>query len=187
MMYKILFLLFIALAIALIIIAILAFSKSHFAPEKPAKKNYKLPYTKQVSLLTDSEKSFYSVLNTVVDGNQYHIFPKVRLADILSIAAKENWHFYFNRIQSKHVDFLLCDKESFKPILAIELDDPNQNSARTIARNEFVNNAYASADFPVLRIKSSYSYKPSDIQKKINNSIHPNPQSVENKSQRKTG
>ncbi len=73
------------------------------APDKVA-----LPYLRRDYLFSRAEVSFYGVLNNAVAG-QYLIFAKVRLADLLYIPrgtpARQS---AFNRIQSKHIDFILC-------------------------------------------------------------------------------
>ena len=82
------------------------------------------PYRTKNYLLTQAEKSFYNVLNHWNQNNDYYIFPKIRLADVLYLPKDtQNRQSYWNKIQSKHLDFVICDAQNIRPILAIELDD----------------------------------------------------------------
>ena len=74
-----------------------------------------LPYRKKDYLLTAAERSFYEVLCSVLDG-QLLVFAKVRLADLVYMPkGTANRQTHFNRIQSKHVDFVLCTRDKLSP------------------------------------------------------------------------
>lgn len=125
--------------------------------------NSLLPYRKKAYLLSKAENNFFFVLNASLDSQKYYICPKVRLSDIFDITDKNNWQSYFNRITMKHVDFLICESKSFKPVLAIELDDSSHNSAKVVKRDEFVNKVYENAGLPCLRVKANYSYTVNEL------------------------
>lgn len=121
-------------------------------------ENEILPYYKKKYLLTKAEKNFYNVLEKAICDEDFYICPKVRLADIIYISGTKNRQKYFNKIQSKHIDFLLCSKQYLNPVLAIELDDSSHNRTDRIDRDRFVDNALKSAGLPIFRVKVSYSY-----------------------------
>lgn len=127
----------------------------------------KLPYKKKKYLLSKAENSFYGVLENAIEGEGLYICPKVRLADIIYVTDKENRQKHFNKIQSKHIDFLLCDKKFLNPVLAIELDDSSHNKGSRIERDKFVDEALEAAGLPILRVKASYSYSPNYIKEKV--------------------
>ena len=132
-------------------------------------KSEKFSYLKNASLLSESEKNFYFVLAGVI-GKEYLIFSKVRIFDILSIPkGLENGRYYQhkNKIQSKHVDFLLCNRKELKPLLAIELDDSSHRWPTRIIRDAFVDKAFASAGLPILHIHAATSYDPADLRQQI--------------------
>src|SRR4051812_44743306 len=81
-----------------------------------------LPYLVRDNFLSSAEISFYHVLRTVIN-DQAVICPKVRLADIFYVKGRNHGWGPQNRINQKHVDFLLCNPKSMKPMLGIELDD----------------------------------------------------------------
>lgn len=117
-----------------------------------------LPYRRKDFLLSRAEASFYGALNNAVAG-QYLIFAKVRLADLLYIPrGTESRQSAFNRIQSKHIDFVLCFVDGVKPCLAIELDDASHDEEDRRARDGFVEAALATAGLPFLRVRAAASY-----------------------------
>jgi len=65
---------------------------------------------------------------------------------------------YRNKIARKHLGFLLYDRESLKPLLAIELDDSSHNRPDRQARDKFVDGVFAAAGLPLLHVPVSYSY-----------------------------
>lgn len=122
-------------------------------------KTSKWPYLKKDSLLTEAEKNFYLVLSEIIGGD-YLIFSKVRMADLLYLPKMNNSDFYHyqNKIQSKHVDFLLCDKENIKPLLVIELDDSSHLKIDRVLRDTLVDKIFESAQMPIIHIKNSADY-----------------------------
>lgn len=133
-------------------------------------KTSKLPYLKKDSLLTEAEKRFYFVLTEII-RNDYLIFSKVRMADLLYLPKMSNSDFYHyqNKIQSKHVDFLICNKENTKPMLAIELDDSSHSKIDRILRDTLVNRIFESAKLPILHIKTSGNYDKEKLLNQVKN------------------
>jgi hypothetical protein len=67
-----------------------------------------MPYQKKWYLLSPAERDFYEALRQAV-GNRYLIFAKVRLLDLLWLPQNlSNRQTHMNRVQAKHVDFVLC-------------------------------------------------------------------------------
>ena len=133
-----------------------------------------LPYVRKDYLLTKAERAFFDVLFPIVSG-KCHLFSMVRLADLIYIRkGTEKRQSYFNRIQSKHIDFVLCNKSELKPILAIELDDSSHQHPDRIKRDEFVDNALEHAGLPLLRIAVRAEYDPKELKQKIQAKLTPN-------------
>lgn len=105
------------------------------------------------TILTQTEAKYYRALNQATN-NQYLVFSKVRIADILTpkVARKNNkiWWKAFTKISSKHVDFVLTD-DQFNVIAVIELDDSSHQRTSRRKRDQFVNAAFKSADVPIIR------------------------------------
>ncbi len=50
-----------------------------------------------------------------------------------------------NKIDRKHVDFVLCDPHTMRPLVGIELDDATHGRVSRQARDEFVDEVLAAA------------------------------------------
>src|SRR6185295_18008345 len=97
-----------------------------------------LPFRRKDFLLTQAERSLFGVLSEVVK-DRYFIFAKVRLADLVWLPkGTESRQSHFNRVQSKHIDFVICDRSSIRPLLCIELDDASHGQASRQTRDAFV-------------------------------------------------
>lgn len=117
-----------------------------------------LPYKLRDRFLTPAEASFFQVLRTVVQ-DQYYICPKVNLGDIFYVSRPNENFAYRNKIDRKHVDFLLCHPETMKPVMGIELDDSSHNRQDRQKRDLFVNEVFRAARLPLVRfpVKTGYS------------------------------
>jgi len=119
-------------------------------------------YKKRPYLLTQNELAFYKSLLPVANANKLIVCPKVRLADLIEPIKGKNFQAGFNKIRSKHIDFVLCDPGNLKPVLALELDDRSHDRPDRQARDQFVDNALSGAGLPILHTRST-----NDLEKKI--------------------
>ena len=127
-----------------------------------------LPYKLNSSLLTKRELKFFAVLNNIIDEKNFVIAIKPRMADFIAIdnqkLKKKSYMTYFNKIKSKHVDFLICDISSMKPILAIELDDKSHEKKERVMRDKFVDEVYETVGLEIIHV---YEYDYSSLKKII--------------------
>jgi len=131
-------------------------------------ENGKLPYKKKGYLLTAAEKEFYRVLSQVVEKHNQLLFAKVRLEAILWLPrGTENKFGLRNRIKSREIDFVLCDKENIKPLLVIELDDSSHEREDRVERDHNIDRILHDAELPILRQKVQASYHPNEVEEKI--------------------
>ncbi len=123
-------------------------------------------YNANQFILSKSEQSFYKALHQSM-GSQFLILIKVRVSDVLQPeeegTAKRDLRAAVNRISSKHFDFLLCDRNQFEIIAAIELDDPGNKRLGEVKRNEFLTEACKTANFPLIRITARQIYAAPEI------------------------
>jgi len=117
-------------------------------------ENYKsLPYVKKQFFFTKREYAFYNDLCPIISKHNLVLFSKVRLLDILTIPQyTKGYQTYFNKIRSKHVDFVICSSKYITPLLAIELDDPSHNEPDRIIRDYYIDSAMNSAKIPIMHI-----------------------------------
>lgn len=125
------------------------------------KKQSTYTYTKHKALFTPAERSFYGVLIQAV-GDDVQVFGKVRVADVLKpdCVSSEKRLRAFNKISSKHFDFVLCSKRDLSVLCVVELDDRSHNSPKRRKRDAFLDAACKSAGLRLVHIpaKSKYSH-----------------------------
>lgn len=159
------------LAIIIIAMAIKLFSQKGDAPKDDGARivaDKILPYKTRDDFLSSAEKSFYLTLKTFINEKAV-ICPKVSLKDIFFVSkigdngAGKDYMKYFGQISQKHVDFLLCDLQSMKPLCGIELDDSSHAKEKRVARDEFVDRVYANAGLPLVHIPLKQGYSVNDL------------------------
>lgn len=121
-----------------------------------------LPYRLRDDFLSPAEFSFYKVLSSIV-GARLVIQSKVRLADIFFVARPNENVAYLNRIAQKHLDFLVCDSITMKPLFGIELDDASHRQNNRQERDDFVEKVCRVAGLPLLRFPVQREYNPREI------------------------
>ena len=124
--------------------------------EKVVEVNYQ-PYIKKNYFFSLAELKFYELLKEVL-GDQYLLFSKVRISDLIQSKYGKDKYLYFNKIKSKHVDFVICNKDPIQPRLIVELDDSSHNAHSRQERDNFVDEAFANAGIPIVHIKVQQEY-----------------------------
>jgi very-short-patch-repair endonuclease len=156
---------FIPFILFLLVIAGLAYGLRRFVPRGRSWDD--LPYQKAERLLTPAERTFYEALCTAID-ERWRIFAKVRLGDLLEVPyGTMNRRLYRNRIDQKHVDFVLCSATSFAPVLAIELDDRSHERWEARQRDAVKDAALQAAGLPVLRVHVTETHTPAELRERI--------------------
>jgi len=126
------------------------------------KEELQFHYTLKLSFLTHSEKAFYTELQRTL-GSKYIIFSKVRIPDFINIGVdkyrdRTSWLLHWNKIKSKHVDFLLCNPATLMPEVAIEVNGKSHETEKMIKRDAFVGGVYKSAGIKFVTIKVGESF-----------------------------
>ncbi|MFZ0547806.1 MAG: DUF2726 domain-containing protein [Candidatus Promineifilaceae bacterium] len=118
-----------------------------------------LPYELRDDFLSPAELNFYRVLR-MLTADWAIVFTKVGLGDLFYSQTGDYGEniSYRNKIDRKHVDFLLCDIETIRPILGIELDDRSHQRDDRKERDIFVNQVFEAAGLPLARIPVRHSY-----------------------------
>lgn len=125
-----------------------------------------LPYRVRDDLLSPTELSFYRVLKMVI-GARASLFIKVGLADVFYVARPNENQSYRNRIAQKHVDFLVCDAQTLKPLFSVELDDASHQRADRQERDSFVDQVFQAANLPLIHIAAQREYNVHDLAAKF--------------------
>lgn len=135
--------------------------------------NYK--YRSLGKLFSPAEHSFFLVLKQALSDDEYEIFAKVRIADVLtpeSGLSRKNWNFAFYRITSKHFDYVLCSKDTLDVVAVIELDDRSHNLSKTRSRDAFVQKACETAGLKLIRFSCRSNYHIQSVRDKVINSFN---------------
>jgi hypothetical protein len=132
--------------------------------EKP-KTAIEFPYHLRDAFLSNAEISFYHVLQSVV-GETSQVFSKVSLGDIFYVKSSDasKYRIYTNKIDRKHVDFLLCNPKAVRPFLGIELDDKSHQRNDRQERDQFVEQVFAAAGIPLVRVPVKHTYSLQEVQ-----------------------
>ncbi len=124
------------------------------------------PYRFRDDFLSPAELSFYKVLESIV-GTQLAIQLKVGLRDIFFVARPNENQSFRNRISQKHLDFLVCDSKTMKPLFGIELDDTSHKRSDRQERDAFVDKVFRTAKLPLLHFPVQHAYSRDEIVNKI--------------------
>lgn len=101
-------------------------------------------YLKQ-NFMNSSEHALFINL-TKQFGSEYIILSKVRIEDFVGVkkdGLPENKRFgQRNKIKSRHVDFLICDLKSTRPLMVVELDGGSHNASIRKKRDDVLDGIY---------------------------------------------
>lgn len=151
------------LIVLLIVAAILVGILKVFLTSKRGPTSF--PYERVKSLFSPAERSFLGVLDAAI-SSEYRIFGKVRTADVLRVTKGINrgaWQQAFNKIQSKHFDFVVCRASDLSIVALIELDDKSHSKSARQSRDRFIESAAQAAGIPLLRVPCKKSYPQQEI------------------------
>lgn len=104
-------------------------------------------YRKKQSIMNKSEMAFFFELQKQLPEG-YHIFPNMRIADIVDAVDGKGFYARNNKIMPKHIDFLVCNKY-FNPIVAIEVNGSSHNRADRVEVDELKREIFKEAQLPL--------------------------------------
>lgn len=124
-------------------------------------------YQVRQSIATKGELAFLPALRIAV-GQQYQVMCSVRIADIVDVDRTHRYYKHlFGRVAQKHVDFVLCEPTTLRPVVMVELDDPTHRFLHRSTRDKFVDEVASSAGIPILHVLTAQAYDPIDIRDRI--------------------
>ena len=130
------------------------------------------PYRMRDDFLTEAEFAFYVTLSSYI-GDDIVICPKVNLGDLFfAVGDKSRRLSFTNKINRKHVDFLLCDAESMQPLCGVELDDSSHLREDRMERDIFVDGVYEAAGLPLVHVPLQKGYTPEDLEVYFDDILH---------------
>jgi len=115
-------------------------------------------FVKRTGLLTAAELNFLKYLERTV-SSRWQIAYKVNMRDLIDIRGNDSKSFGMgNKINQKHVDFVLCSISTTEPLLVIELDDRSHNTLQRQEKDRFKDSCFQDAGLPVMRVTCRASY-----------------------------
>jgi very-short-patch-repair endonuclease len=127
-------------------------------PSRGAGAPVHYPYGKR-DFLSAAELTFFRVLKNQLPP-EWHLVAKVNLADLFFVRQPHRNRAARNRIDRKHVDFVICEAATMRPLLAVELDDASHDRADRVARDAFVDRVFEAAGLPILHVRFAWAYQP---------------------------
>lgn len=125
-------------------------------------------FTQSHMVFSPSEVVFFRILQQIAKDLSLIIFPKICLDNIISVPVKDKQKFKLN---DKFVDFLFCDKDSFQPIIVIELDDSTTNRPDKAEHDLLINRVLEEANIKIIRINVQRQYDSEEILTIISNNL----------------
>lgn len=105
-------------------------------------------------LLTKNEYHEYKKLIYYANLKGLMVYPKVRLLDLIEPRRGDPKHkTLLYKIQSKHVDFVICDQNLYVKAI-LELDDNSHNQTDRQTRDNFVDLILQDVGYTVIRTRS---------------------------------
>lgn len=130
---------------------IIIFVLAKLMPSK-SKQNYDLSkYSLKTSIVTPVEKWMYNVIQSELPEN-FLITPKIGMKDFIDIKKGKDFMRHFTHIAQKHIDFLICEKDTLSPVLGIEIDDSSHQKESRRDRDQSVDEIYNAIGLKVLHI-----------------------------------
>ena len=132
-----------------------------------------LAFENRKELFSPAERSFYGVLQQALEES-FVIFGKVRLGDVIEPARGLGRNLNqraLNKINRKHLDFVICRTEDLSLVAAVELDDSSHQRKDRADRDVFVDNALKSAGIPMVRFAAKRTYELAEVKTKLATSL----------------
>jgi len=127
-------------------------------------------FGRKASLLTRNEGKLYPSLLRAV-GDDYQVMAKVRLWDILWLVNEPpERKQHLSRLSCRHVDFLLCEPQTLKPLLVVELDDSSHRNPYAQENDRYKNELFAAAGLPLLRLPHP-NFPPQPLRARIESAL----------------
>lgn len=157
----------------ILFLALLVFALINFLTKRKQTGSY--TFESRGEIFTPAERSFYGVLQQAI-GDKYAVFGKVRLGDVIQPAknlSSNQRQSAWNKINRKHIDFLICHKDDLSLVACLELDDKSHKRGDRSQRDEFVDQALGSAGILILRFVAKKAYSVGEIKERLSVTLEP--------------
>lgn len=108
-------------------------------------------YRKKDRVMNESEQALFINLQKTL-GDRYIVLSKVRIEDFVEATHEVGGYGARGRIKSRHVDFLICDRATTQPLIAVELDGKSHRGEDQQKRDRFVDELYKTIGLPIYHV-----------------------------------
>jgi len=129
-------------------------STPQYCPNHLKCYSLKIMYRLKQFFFEESEYTFFHELLSALPPEQYRVFPKVRMEDY--ILATGGYKIRFadrQRIKSRHVDFMIWQRNPGHFVMGIELDGTSHNNGKARKTDAFKDQVFKSVGLPLIRFK----------------------------------
>lgn len=136
---------------------------------KSPSKDDSFSFASRETLFTPAERSLLGVLEQALDTS-YRVFGKVRLGDLVKPAkgsSNSKRVSALNKVNQKHVDFVVCTATDLAVVGVVELDDQSHGREDRAGRDVFVDQALSGAGIPIARFSAKRGYQIQDVRDKL--------------------
>ncbi len=110
-------------------------------------------YSSRTKLLNSSERFLYKLLEESTRNLPVFVFAQVDLASIINVTSEAVDYYEALRDLDKSIDFLIVEKETTKPLLAIELNGPTHDQASRKTRDKFIERLFSDCEITLLVLR----------------------------------
>jgi hypothetical protein len=117
-------------------------------------------YQAKASLLSPAELHFKKTLDAAIPSTAT-IMAQVGLEEIIHVKTSirgKDWARARGKIKARRIDFVVCDRETYKILCAIELNDHSHARADRKIRDAFIREALAGANIPLIEVACKNTY-----------------------------
>ncbi len=126
-------------------------------------------YEVRQTMMNSSERIFFEILRRAV-ADKFDIYPQVNLDKIFKVKYLGN-KYAFNgakwAIDRRSVDYLLVNRETQSPKLAIELDGSSHERLDRIERDEKVASIFKQNGVPLIRFNVGDNFNENELREKL--------------------
>ena len=156
-------------AVVIVLVAVISLGLAWFLSRRKRPGHANVAYRATKVPFSDAEARFLNALDEAV-GDDHRVFAKMRVADLLSVGLVDGraaWLRAFNRISAKHVDFVVCRRDTLEVVAAVELDDRSHGSVKRQQRDAFLEGAFASAGARLVRVPVRSRYDAAGVRASV--------------------
>ena len=109
---------------------------------------------KKPHVLNEQERGVFDILTRSIEHSMY-ILPRIHVEDLFELTEhhgdKEFWA-KFERISHQYLDFLVCDRKTFTPLLVMIIRGESHHERLDKTDEEFLKSILSHSDIPLLDI-----------------------------------